>query len=61
MKKTCIRKVKRIITLLQLAATASLVAMTVYSLIPKDEKIKNIDTTVLEAHTAKKEEETEEK
>lgn len=56
MKRKYIRRVKRIVTLLQLAATASLVAMTVYTLIPKDEKIKNINTASLEAYGTKKEE-----
>lgn len=61
MKKKCIRKAKRLVTLLEIAATAAVVAMTVYSLIPKNEKIKNIDTTVLEAYGSQKKENEEEK
>lgn len=44
MKKD-IKKIKKYI---RLAASVAVLAMTVYTLIPKSEKIENIDTTVLE-------------
>ena len=46
--KDNIRKIKKYITIIKIAATAATVAMAIYTLIPKSEKIKGIDTTLLE-------------
>lgn len=44
-----IKKIKRYVKLIKFAAAAATVAMAIYTLIPKSEKITGIDTDVLEA------------
>ena len=49
--KDSIKKIKRYAKLIKFAAAAATVAMAVYTLIPKSEKIKGLDTDVLEHYS----------
>lgn len=46
-KKSFSKKLNRTVTIVQLTVTAIVAAITVYKMIPKDEKIKNIDGDAL--------------
>lgn len=46
-KTTFSKKLNRTVKLVQLTVTAIVAAVTIYSMIPKNEKIKNVDTHVL--------------
>ncbi len=45
------KKIKKYVKLIKFAAACATVAMAVYTLIPKSEKIKDIDTAALEHYT----------
>ena len=49
--KDKIKKIKKYIKIVKFAATAATVAMAIYTLIPKNEKIKGIDTLPLETYS----------
>jgi len=49
--KDNIKKIKKYIKIVKFAATAATVAMAIYTLIPKNEKIKGIDTLPLETYS----------
>lgn len=49
--KDSINKVKKYVKLIKFAAAAATVAMAIYTLIPKSEKIEGIDTSALEHYT----------
>ena len=46
-KKSFGRKINRTVMVVQLAVTAIVAAVTVYKMIPKEDKIKGIDTDVI--------------
>ena len=46
-----IKKIKKYVKLIKFAATAATVAMAIYTLIPKSEKITDIDTDALESYS----------
>lgn len=55
-KKSFSKKLNRTVTIVQLTVTAIVAAITVYKMIPKDEKIKNINSEVLiKSHTVSNE------
>ena len=49
--KDNIKKIKKYIKIVKFAATAATVAMAIYTLIPKSEKITGIDTLPLETYS----------
>ncbi len=49
--KDNMKKIKKYVKLIKFAAACATVAMAVYTLIPKSEKIKDIDTAALEHYT----------
>ena len=58
--KDSIKKIKKYVKLAKFAASVAVVAMTVYTLIPKSEKITDIDTVPLQTLGADKEDITPE-
>ena len=48
--KDNIKKIKKYVKIIKVAATVATVAMAIYTLIPKNEKIKDIDTLPLETY-----------
>ena len=59
-KKSFSKKLNRVVNVVQLAVTVIVAAATVYSLIPKNEKIKAVDTEALIAANLPKDESSEE-
>lgn len=57
--KDSIKKIKKYITIIKIAATAATVALAIYTLIPKSEKIKGIDTLPLEKLSSENSEDEE--
>ena len=51
--KDDIKKIKRYIKLAKFVAAAATVAITIYTLIPKSEKIEGVNTDLLEQNTIK--------
>lgn len=49
--KDSMKKIKKYVKLIKFAAACATVAMAVYTLIPKSEKITDIDTTALEHYS----------
>lgn len=49
--KDSMKKIKKYVKLIKFAAAAATVAMAVYTLIPKSEKITGIDTIALEHYS----------
>ena len=53
-KKSFGRKINRTVMVVQLAVTAIVAAVTVYKMIPKEDKIKGIDTdAIVDSYTHK--------
>ena len=48
-------KIKKYKTIIKILATTATVAMTIYTLIPKSEKIEGINTAPLETYSKEKE------
>ena len=59
-KKSFSKKLNRVVNVVQLAVTVIVAAATVYSLIPKNEKIKAVDTEALIEANLPKDESSEE-
>ncbi len=49
--KDSMKKIKKYVKIIKFVAAAATVAMAVYTLIPKSEKITDIDTTALEHYS----------
>ena len=49
--KDSMKKIKKYVKLIKFAAACATVAMAVYTLIPKSEKITGLDTDTLEQYT----------